>query len=129
MPVSEMLAIRATFINDIVCQKVSKVGAIYTAEQGAKMLWGELYIQIYRTDGNPDIPRAFKNFFQNKEKLLKYIHLFVSKYFVGNFKICLHTIKLFPLLLSIACPLLNGFKYCYQRLIIPFNINHLFAHT
>ena len=31
--------------------------------------------------------------------------------------------------ITIASPQLNGFNYCYLRLIILFNINHLFVHS
>ena len=33
-----------------------------------------------------------------------------------------------PTSIAIVSTHLNGFKYCYLTLIIPLNINHLFAH-
>ena len=37
--------------------------------------------------------------------------------------ICLHTV------IAIVSPQLNGFNYCYETLIILFNINYLFADS
>ena len=51
------------------------------------------------------------------------ISLLVISFLIELNLICLYTS------IDIVSTQLNGFSYCYLTFIIPFNINHLFAHS